>query len=531
MNLGDGFKQIRKIFEDLSPGKRITLLALIGGTLIGLIVMTAWTSGHDYQTLYSNLEQEDAGAILEKLKEKKIPYRIAANGSAIQVPKEQVQEVRMELASLGLPQGSGVGFEIFDNTKLGMTEFVQNVNYQRALQGELSRTINRFEEVESSRVHIVMAERSLFVESEKQATASVVLKLRRGKWLGKGQVQGIVHLVSSSISGLKPENVTVVDSSGKVLSGYTDKSIIGKANVEQLEYKDKLERNLENRVKSMLETALGPDKAIVRLTASLDFKRSEKTEELYLPKNQVVRSEQVLSIAADDKEKKPQGIPGVVSNMTDRGKGSTKKGLDQDFLKQDRTVNYEIGKVTSHTIEPVGKLTRISVAVVVDGNYEVMEMGDGKKEWKYLPRPEEEMEKLSNIVKRAVNFDPKRGDQVEVINIPFESAKLKGMESPDSQGNVTTLLKDYAFLIKYTILGFFLFLAFMFIIKPLMKWLTAGSLGDMEMLKQLPKTVGELESEFSQKMRGLSYMKQAAQLVANNNDSSMKIMKDWLKES
>ena len=204
--------QLNAAFSNLSLGKRITLGTLILGSIAGFVFLMNWTGKAEFQPLYAQLDAEDASAILSKLREQKIEYRIASNGSTILIPQELIYETRMQLASEGVPRGGGIGFEIFDNTKLGMTAFAQNVNYQRALQGELARTINRISEVESSRVHIVMTEKSLFVEEEEPATASIVLKLRPGKWLNQSQVNGIVHLVSSSVERLSPENVTVVDS-------------------------------------------------------------------------------------------------------------------------------------------------------------------------------------------------------------------------------------------------------------------------------------------------------------------------------
>ena len=239
----------------------------------------------DYQILFSGLSAEDSGAMITQLKAKKIPYRISSDGGAILIPKEIVYETRMELASQGLPQGGGVGFEIFDNSKLGMTEFVQNVNYQRAIQGELSRTINRFEEIESSRVHLVMPPKSLFVENEEPARASVVIKLRSGKTLSADQIQGIIHLISASVSGLKPENVTIVDSLGNQIGVQKQKNDSDSIRTDQMAYQEKVERTLENRVKTMLEKALGPNKAIVRLSSNMDFKKQERTEERYYPDN------------------------------------------------------------------------------------------------------------------------------------------------------------------------------------------------------------------------------------------------------
>ena len=289
--------QMAAVFQRLSAGRKISLILLIGVTIVGCVLLVNWATQPEFGVLYSDLEPEDAGDVLASLKENKIPFKLVSNGRSVLVPQDMVQEARLNLAAKGLPRGSAVGFELFDNSKLGMTEFAQNVNFQRAMQGELARTINGFKEVESSRVHLVMQPKSLFVEDQKPATASVVLKLRPGKWLNQDQVDGIVHLVSSGIMGLEPENVTVVDNMGKVLSGAKDEGGIKQAGSYQLEYREKIERNLENRITSMLEKTVGADKAIVRVSCRVNYKKHEKTEELYYPENQVVRSEQVYQTA------------------------------------------------------------------------------------------------------------------------------------------------------------------------------------------------------------------------------------------
>ncbi|MBW2411218.1 MAG: flagellar M-ring protein FliF, partial [Deltaproteobacteria bacterium] len=455
MGLRQLFLQLKTLFQNLSPSKRATLLILIIGTVAGFSLLMTWTGRADFQPLYSNLVAEDAGIIIGKLKEQKIPYRITGNGNTILVPQEHIHEMRMNLASEGLPQGGNVGFEVFDNTKLGMTEFAQNVNYQRALQGELSRTINRFSEVESSRVHIVMSERSLFIEDEEPATASVVLKLHPGKWLNQHQVNGIIHLVSSSVPRLSTENVTVVDSRGKLLSEFKAPSDFGSLSSDQLEYQEKVERSLENRIKTMLEKALGPGKAIVRLSADLNFKRQEKTEERYFPENQVIRSEQLFNEKTSEPEAAPEGIPGIRANLPqpppENNTGETT--AITTFEKQDRTVNYEIGKITSHVMEPIGEIERISVAVLVDGTYKQIQNVGGELQQSYTPRSAEEMLKLENICKRAVNFDEARGDQVEVVNIPFETTRLLDAADTSEPQGWLTWLKPYQSYLKYVFLG------------------------------------------------------------------------------
>ena len=520
--------QLTTLLKKLTLGKKIALLTLVGSTILGFIFVMTWAGRPDFRILYANLNPEDAGAILTKLKDQKIQYQISSNGNSILIPKERIYEIRMELASQGLPQGGGVGFEIFDNTKLGMTEFVQNVNYQRALQGELSRTINKFAEVESSRVHIVMQSKSLFVEEEEPATASVVLNIRFGRRLSKDQVQGIVQLVSSSISGLNPENVTVVDNKGKMLAGFKNKSMMGEVSSDQLEFQEKVERGIENGIKTMLEGALGAGKAIVRVSCDLDFRRQEKTEEMYKPDNKVVRSEQIFNETSNETEKLPLGVPGVLSNTYVQAEKTIQNGGSK-FQKQDKTVNYEIGKVLSHTVEPIGKINRISVAVVVDGIYKNIKGEDGKQELKYLPRTQEEMDKLENIVKRAVNFDAKRGDELEVVNISFATSMLAEGEEVKEESWFSNL-NNYTYFVKYIFLSIILLLCFIFVVRPLVTWLTSGSIGSMEMLNQLPKTVGEIESEYAQDMKRLPFTDRALEMITKDAEHSTDLMRKWLKE-
>ena len=526
------FSQLNAAFSNLSLGKQITLATLLLGTIAGFIFLMTWTGDSVFQPLYSNLSSEDAGAVLSKLKEQKIEYRIASNGSAILIPEQHIDEMRMQLASEGLPQSGGVGFEIFDNTKLGMTSFAQNVNFQRALQGELARTITRIDEVESCRVHIVMSEKSLFIEDEAPSTASVVLKLHSGKWLTPNQVQGIVHLVSSSVARLTAENVTVVDSNGKLLAGVNKESTFGSLSSDQLDYQARVERNLENRVRTMLNSALGENKAIVRVSCSFDFKKLEKTEELYLPENKVVRSEQVLNESSNDGRKNTGGVPGIRSNLPgDNTAGQQLSTLDGNstFEKKDHTVNYEIGKIVSHINDPVGELTRVSIAVLVDGTYKSSAQKRGKVEWEYIPRTQEEMTKFENIVKRAVNFDQARGDQVDIVNIPFETKRVE--EEPLSVGEPgwLDLVKEYQSYLKYGFLSLFLILSFMFFVKPLVRWLTEYSFADIQMFSQLPKTVAELEGEFDPSVKGIGFRDQASKLIASDKEASLGVMREWIK--
>jgi len=539
--------QLKALFKNLSPAKRFTLISLVGGTIIGFIFLMNWAGSPDFQVLYSNLGPEDAGAIVAKLKEKRIPYKISSNGSSILAPSEQIYDLRLELATNSLPRGSGVGFEIFDNAKLGMTEFVQNVNYQRALQGELSRTIDKIDGIESSRIHIVMPSKSLFIEEETPTTASVILKLRSGRWLSKDQVQAIVHLVSSSISGLNPENITIVDNYGKMLSGTKDKSGTGQISSDQLALQEKMEKGLESRIQTMLETALGAGKAIARVSCSLDFTREEKTEELYQPDNKAIRSEQLFSERSGGKEATTSGVPGILSNTQAKQSVQENKSLaagqspdtaqaqknetsieGQSFVKQDRTVNYEISKVISHIVTPFARLKSMSVAVIVDGIHKSVVGKDKKTEWKYFPRTDDEMAKLEKIVKRAINFDAKRGDSVEVVNLPFEPLMTIEDEEDETAEGWLSRLKDYAPSMKLVSLSIFLLLSFIFVIRPVIRWLTASSAGNKSMLTQLPKTLAEIESESG---RGMPNRDKALRLLTGNQEEqTLDLMRGWMKE-
>lgn len=531
----DSLEQFKAIIKTMSVGKIIVLFVLVLGTIAGVITLVSWSSTPDFMPLYSNLSAEDAGEVVAILREKKTPYKISNDGGTIQIPRASVYEVRLALASQGLPRGSGVGYEVFDNTKLGMTEFVQNINYQRALQGELSRTINGLSEVESSRIHIVMPRESLFIEKEEPATASVILKLRHGRWLSEDQIQGIVHLVSSSVPRLAPENVTVVDNKGKLLAGKQDEPSVAEISADQLEYQQRKEKSLEKQVTTMLEKVLGKDKAIVRVACELDFVQQEKTEELYLPENQVVRSEQLSSEVSSRGDTTPQGIPGLASNINRGNPVESQKTTTGGFEKKDQTRNYEIGKMISRHIMPTGQIKHLSVAVIVDGTYETttVKKKDGTEEVKtnYISRSEAEMEKLQSIVKRAVNFDEARGDKVEVANISFNTDDQDMFVEEPGINSVINGVRPFFGLVKYAAAALFIAFTFLFIVKPLIRWLTDTSWEDVELLEHLPKTIAELENKYEKNESGQTAVSRAAQLIASNQIDSTRLMKQWMKET
>ncbi len=425
----------------------MSILIAIGITLSALLVLVYFANRPDYKVLFSHLSSEDASAIITKLKEKKIPYEVASAGDTIMVPAEKVSELRLEMAGSGLPQGGGVGFEIFDQKNLGVTEFEQQLNYRRALQGELARTIKGLEEIQSSRVHIALPKESLFVSEEKKPTASVTLKLKPGRSLSQSQIEGIAHLVASSVEGLSADDVIIVDNKGSILSKLKGESKLSGLTSTQVEYQRNLEKDIASRIQSLLENVVGQGKAVVRVAADLDFRVTEKTEESYDPESPVVRSTQKQS------EKTP-------------GTGTANQNTGQENLEE--IINYEINKTVSKTVMPVGDIKKLSIAVLVDGTYAKNKKGEET----YSPRSKKEIESIEQLVRTSAGFNATRGDQVAVTNMPFE--KLDAEETSGGFWSGEGLSKYFP-LIKYLIVFIVIILSFFFVIKPLMRGITGQS--------------------------------------------------------
>ncbi|MFZ3047224.1 MAG: flagellar M-ring protein FliF C-terminal domain-containing protein, partial [Desulfatirhabdiaceae bacterium] len=297
-----------------------------------------------------------------------------------------------------------------------------------------------------------------------------------------------------------------------------------------LEYQEKIERGLETRVMTMLEQALGPGKAIVRVSCALDFKRQEKTEERYYPDNKVVRSEQIYNESSVKSEKTPMGVPGTQAEFAEKLANNTSENTSNGFQKQDQTTNYEIGKMTSHTVEPIGKMTGLSVAVLVDGTYKKA-AADGDAKWDYIPRSPEEMSKLKSIVIRAVNLTESRGDEVEVVNIPFNNASPEEVEEKNGPDWIEKM-KQYSAYVQYGFSLLFLLLTFVFVIRPLIQWITGErlKLGESSLLGELPRTVQDIENEYRGAKMRLPMMEKASKVLLTDNPATVQLLRDWLKQ-
>jgi flagellar M-ring protein FliF len=438
------FLQLREFLAGLPPARRASFIGMTVAILAGTFGLLIWVQRPQYSTLFTKLDANDAGAVVEYLKGAKIPYRIGEDGSSIEVSKANLYEARMALAARGLPQGGSIGFEIFDKQTLGMTDFVQRLDFQRALQGELARTIMGLSAVESARVHLALPERSLFVSEDRRPSASVVLKMRAGRSLTPEQVSGVANLVASSVERLTPTDVTIVDVSGQVLS--TDRTQArdrGTADAMR-SYQTGIEQEYVERIESLLDRALGPGHAVARVTATLDLAQIERTEETYDPDKTAVRSEKrnteknATAVAA--------GTPGVAATLSNEQNGGSQEGPSSQ--REDANVTYEVSKVVSRRVEAMGTIRKLSVAVLMDGAAKAG--GDAKQ---FTPRPAEELERYKELVKKAVGFSEERGDQIEVVSAPFEGTLQAEPEAP----GFMTRMSDWSDVI-WRVVGIVLFL-------------------------------------------------------------------------
>jgi flagellar M-ring protein FliF len=412
---------VREKAMALPRAMRILIASTVAAALVigGVLV---WRAGDvRYAVLFSGLDRDDASATLAKLKEMKIPFRVEGDGSILEVPEEKVREIRLELAGAGLPRGGGIGFEGFDKMRLGATEFEQRVLFRRALEGELSRTIDTIGAVQSTRVHLVLPERSVFVGKSEPATASIVLKLRAGRALGGGEVSGIVHLVASSVAGLAAERVAVVTTDGTMLHKprHGEGSELGGAggDDEQGAAARSLEATLEERARQMLEKVVGAGHVDVRVTAELDRARVERVEEHFDPKSHVLRSEE-QSVERAPGEPAIGGVPGAESNLPGaNGKGAgADAGVTEAFLRESHTRNFEVDKVSEKRLVPSGStLRRLTVAVVLDESAFAGRAGRSAAD----KIGKEELDRMTSLVRSAVGADERRGDRVTVDAAPF----------------------------------------------------------------------------------------------------------------
>jgi flagellar M-ring protein FliF len=385
--------------------------------------------------LFTELSVEDSASIIKDLERQAVPYQIKNDGTIIMVPKDNVARLRMKLAESGLPKGGGVGYEIFDKTDaLGATTFVQNINHLRALEGELARTIRGIERVQAARVHLVLPERPLFSRDKVDASASIVLRVRGT--LEPQQVRAIRHLVATAVNGMKPERVSVIDETGKLLAdGAAQDNPLG--GVSSDERKLAYENRLRTEVETIVSSVVGPGHARVQINADFDVNRITQTSDKFDPDGRVVRSSQTReeqSATNDNKE----GTVSVGTELPGGKQQSEGAAKGDQSRKTEEIVNYEISRTTKTEVIEAGRVNRISAAVLVDGNYTKNDKG----ELAYQPRPKEEIDRIAALVRSAIGFDAKRGDQVEVVNLRFAETTPSPINEPVGWMSYLQFTKD-----------------------------------------------------------------------------------------
>ena len=465
-------------FTRTAGGRRIMLMLGVAAVVAVMAAVWMWGRQPDYRVLFSNFSDRDGGAIVAELEKMNVPYKYAEGGGALLVPADRVHDARLKLASQGLPKGGNVGFELMENQKLGASQFVEQINFQRAMEGELARSIESVSAVQAARVHLAMPKDSVFVSEQKMPTASVLLNLHPGRVLDPQQVSAIVHLVASSVPELSAKNVTVVDQNGNLLSDTSKTASINGMDPSQIKYVQELQQNVVKRIESIITPIVGTDNVRAEATADVDFSHSEQAVESYKPNQtpdaMVVRSQQTSESLNGSGS--PSGVPGALTNQPpppatapitaplQKSAAPAAATAAPATTRKDATVNYEVDKTIQYVQQGVGGLKRLSVAVVV--NYKKTTDKAGKVTM--LPLSEAEKTQITNLVKEAMGYNQTRGDTVNVVNTPFAKAEQEVIpdtpmwKQPD---NIETAKETG----KYLLMAVALLLLYLRMLKPMLK--------------------------------------------------------------
>jgi flagellar M-ring protein FliF len=520
-----------------------TRLAAMGAVTVALIgffaLLIMRVTAPTMVPLFTDLSLEDSSAIIKDLERQAIPYEMRNDGAILLVPKERVSRLRMKLAEGGLPKGGGVGYEIFDKSDtLGSTSFVQNINHLRALEGELARTIRALDRVQFARVHLVMPERTLFARDQAEPSASIVLKVR-GALEGQ-QVRAIRHLVASAVTGLKAQRVSIVDETGRLLAnGATDDSIVGSVSDER---KTGFERRMRDQIEAIVSSVVGTGRARVELSADFDFNRITQTSERFDPEGRVLRSTQTKEESSGNAD--PSGQVSVANELPG---GQTNASSNRDNSKKSEEIaNYEVSRTTKTEVVEGGRVNRISVAVLVDGSYVKNDKGDVA----YQERSRQELDRIAALVRSAIGFDQRRGDQVEVVNLRF--AETPGLAIPEQNG----LLAMFQFTkddimrgVELAVMGLLGIVVVLVVVRPLVRRIIepdkiaaaakavalAGptSAASAELAQAAKETQAGKMLEFA-KIQGKVHaeaVKQVGELAEKNPHETTAIIREWLTEA
>jgi flagellar M-ring protein FliF len=551
VNPQDLLARLQELRQKLSTRQLVTL-GLAFAAAVTLVVGSAyWLNAPQYRLLFADMEPEEAARVESVLQAQKVEYKLQNGGRDVEVPKDQVDRLRLHFTSDGLPTSGRIGFEIFDRTAFGQTEFLEQVNYRRALEGEIARTISTLSEVANARVHIAMARDSLFESRSQPAKASVILKLKKNRPLSAGVVAGIVNLVAASVEGLRPEAIVLIDSFGRPLSRPSDDSdepLSGSA----IERQQRLEKELAHRVVGMLEPIVGSERVRVNVSLRLNSSTEEQTEERYDPAS-VIRSRQVALEGANSPA--AQGLAGARGNLP----GATPPAAAGTPVaaaappaptlsasassRSSETTNFEIGKVVRHTVKPRGDVARLSVAVVVDDDHVVKTDAAGQSTRTNKPRSPAEMQKIQQIVATAVGLDATRGDQITVENVAFDDAS-EPMPEPTFVQRLVPELQQYGGPAVVLILGL---AALLFVVRPMVKGIfktekrpsptETAPLPAAAPVKSIEEIEGEIEAQLDAKSAAQLQdrktpvlQRRVAKIVTDEPENAARLVRSWLLE-
>ena len=458
----------------LSQRQKLAAAAAVALAIAMLVGVWLWSRTPDYAVLFSNLEERDGGAIVTSLQQQNIPYRFSPGGGAILVPSGVVHDVRLRLAAQGLPKGGLVGFELMENQKLGVSQFLEQVNFQRALEGELARTIRSISSVAAARVHLAIPKQSGFLRDEQKPSASVMVNLYPGRTMDAAQVAGVVHLVASSVPQMANDRVSVIDQNGNLLTNRSDPLLSAGLDATQLNYIREVETGYIRRIATILAPLVGDDNFKAQVTADVDFNRVEETAETFKPNpspDQAIRSQQ--SSEQGTRDAGAQGVPGALSNqppvpatapITAPTAGGASAGAEAPFSgNRAATINYELDRTIQHTRQALGQVRRLSVAVIVNHRSETLPNGETRT----VELTPDEISRITSLVREAMGFSQARGDSLNVSSAPFaavrdESVVLPVWKDPD----MIELGKE---LFKYLVIVLALAFVYFGVIRPLLR--------------------------------------------------------------
>lgn len=558
-------EKLREALGRLTNQQKIALMVAVAAIAALIIGTILWSRQPDYKVLFSNLSEKDGGTIITALEQLNVPYKFTEGGGAILVPGEKVHEVRLRLASQGLPKGGSVGFELMENQKFGISQFAEQVNFQRALEGELGRTIQSVAAVESARVHLAIPKPSVFVREEQKPTASVMVHLHPGRTLEPAQVAGIVHLVSSSVPQLPMSNVTVIDQNGNLISQLKSKLIEAGLDPTQIKYVQEIEASVIKRIDDILAPVVGPGNARVQVAADIDFSQTEQTAESYRPNTTPpdisIRSQQTSETA--NVNPPAQGVPGALTNQPPvpatapitsppvAGQATAQTGAAGGLppppgqinaagvqapiysagqpinTRKDSTINYEVDKTIKYVKQSVGMIKRLSVAVVVNNKKDTGK--DGKPTVR--PLTEAELKQINDLAREAMGYTKERGDTLSVANAAFTAVEKEDNEPPLWKQLATPEMgKD---LLKYLLIGAIVAYILLAVVRPILRTMFPPPLPEAE---KEEGEIGEEDVEVDLTAMGgdlilATYegkMQKAREIAHADPKAVANIIKDWM---